>query len=75
MATKPLLIRYSGTLDGFEPSKTGTGRSKVLSYLWTYQNLTVDPSTRSGYYLIEAIKILRDFYKISPPTIKDPFLG
>lgn len=75
MDTKPLVIAYSGSLDAFNGHhKKGLFKS-VLQWFWTYKHDTVDASTRSAYYLIKAIGILKEKYGVTPAQIKIDLWG
>ncbi|MCO5237724.1 MAG: glycosyltransferase [Chitinophagaceae bacterium] len=68
-------IAYSGSLDGFDPKTRKRNRNFLCRWFWTFNNDTVDASTRSGYYLIQAIKILRDKYQVKPNDIQVDWWG
>jgi glycosyltransferase involved in cell wall biosynthesis len=60
MASKSMIkIAYSGSLDAFVAKKDRSIWDKFKSYFWTYKHQTVDSSTRSAYFLIQAIALLR----------------
>ncbi len=65
MDTKQIVIAYSGSLDAFQPVKKGGFFNEIKKWFWTYKHDTVDASTRSAYYLIRAIEILKNNYGIS----------
>lgn len=75
MATKKLIIAYSGSLDAYDGNKFKKHLSNILKWFWTYKNNTVDSSTRSAYYLIKAVRILKDNYNIQPNQIGFQFWG
>ncbi|CAG5079759.1 glycosyltransferase [Parvicella tangerina] len=65
MATKRLHVCYAGTLAGATESEVlsmALGRSSnwLKKLFWTYSNDSVNFSTRTGYYLIKAVRILKD---------------
>jgi glycosyltransferase involved in cell wall biosynthesis len=60
MASRSMIkIAYSGSLDAFEAKKDNNIWDKFKSYFWTYKHQTVDSSTRSAYFLIQAIVLLK----------------
>lgn len=75
MATKKLIIAYSGSLDAYNGNKSKKHLSSILKWFWTYKHNTVDSSTRSAYYLIKAVRILKDNYNIQPNQIGFQFWG
>jgi glycosyltransferase involved in cell wall biosynthesis len=75
MDSKPLIIAYSGSLDAFENKPKNTLFKKLIQWFWTYKHDTVDASTRSAYYLIKALAILKSKYQIGPDKIKFHFWG
>ena len=48
-------IGYGGVLGAYKPK---SGRNKIFDYLWTYQVDNIDASTRSAYFLFQAISNL-----------------
>ena len=72
---KSVIIAYSGSLDAFRNEKS-LGIFRFLKELfWTYKHRTVDPSTRTAYYLIKAVGILKREYGISPSELKIELWG
>src|SRR5688572_13893451 len=72
---KPLTISYSGSLDAYQPSKTNRIKKFFRDWFWTYKHDTVDASTRSAYYLIKAITLLKEKYRINPAELKVELWG
>lgn len=69
-------IAYSGSLGGFDPNiPLRKGHSFLHKWFWTFNNDIVDASTRSGYYLIQAIKILKNDYQIQPKSLQISWWG
>lgn len=68
-------ICYSGSLAFNVEKRKVNAFTKLKEWLWTFQNETVDSSTRSGYYLIQAVKILKDNYGVTPQQLKLSFWG
>lgn len=75
MDIKCLTIGYSGTLGTFDGIPLKKKRNKLRDIFWTFNNDTVDASTRSGFYLINAVKILKDNYGVQPDQLKVSFWG
>lgn len=78
MATrnKALIIAYAGSLKGGRTVRhKKTILNKIKTYFWTYQPQNIDPATRTGSYLIEAISILRDKYKVPKELLKVKLWG
>lgn len=72
---KSLTIAYSGSLDSYEPTgKSGFIRS-MTQWFWTFRNTTVDSSTRSGYYFIQAVAILQSRYGVKPSQLQVHWWG
>jgi glycosyltransferase involved in cell wall biosynthesis len=68
---KPLIISYSGSLDAYDPDKKRNSvLSGILQWVWTYKHNTVDPSTRSAFYLIGAVKLLKEIHQVTPAQLK-----
>lgn len=62
-----LSIGYSGSLNSFAPKKGMNVISRFINnYFWTYRNSNIDSSTRSGYFLIQAVKLLNEKGLIQP---------
>jgi hypothetical protein len=72
---KPLTIAYGGSLDSFEPKKKSRLIHSVLQWFWTFRNTTVDPSTRSGYFFINAVALLQSNYGIKPSELQVHWWG
>jgi glycosyltransferase involved in cell wall biosynthesis len=71
MAINTITICYSGTLNSFNGSKSnGTILKWLRDWFWTYSNNSVDASTRSAYYLIHAVRILKQEHNISCNQLK-----
>jgi len=75
MDIKPIIIAYSGSLDAYQPSNRTSSLFGLKKWFWTFKNNTVDASTRSAYFLIKAVKILREKYNISPSQLTFHFWG
>jgi glycosyltransferase involved in cell wall biosynthesis len=66
MATEgPLIIGYAGSLDFFDPIRPVRAKSGIRDWFWTYRHTATDPSTRSGYYLFLALKMLKEQFNRS----------
>jgi glycosyltransferase involved in cell wall biosynthesis len=74
MDSKAIKIGYGGTLN-YRPSNSGSPLYKLKKYLWTYSNDNINASTRSGFYLIRAIQILKEKHQVSPKEIQIIFWG
>lgn len=59
-----LILAYSGSLNAYTPGNKNNWLNWVKGLFWTYHHDTVDNSTRSGYYLIKAVRILKDKYNV-----------
>jgi len=68
-------ICYSGSLDGFDPNLKSCKKSFFKRWFWTFNNNNVDSSTRSGYYFIKAIAVLKRKNLISPEMIQVKWWG
>lgn len=66
MDTKQIVIAYSGSLDAYQPTKKNSFLYGIKKWIWTYKHDTVNASTRSAYYLIKAIELLKNKYNITP---------
>ena len=75
MDSKPIVIAYSGSLDAFSGHRKKGLFKSVLQWFWTYKHDTVDASTRSAYYLIKAIRILKEKHGVTPAQLKMSFWG
>ena len=73
--SKPLKIAYSGSLDAKRPIKSKGLFKQFKNLFWTYKHDVVDPSTRSAYYLIKAIGILKRDFIIRPDEIQIELWG
>jgi glycosyltransferase involved in cell wall biosynthesis len=75
MAIRKLIIAYSGSLDAYQPATNRNLLSGFKQWFWTYKHDTVDSSTRSAYYLIKAIGILKAKFNITPEQLQCNFWG
>ncbi|MCC6818896.1 MAG: hypothetical protein IT245_08395 [Bacteroidia bacterium] len=75
MDSKTLIIAYSGSLDAFDLKAKKNFWKPILKWFWTYKHNSVDSSTRSAFYLINAVKILKSKYGITPQQLKFQFWG
>lgn len=75
MDIKQIVIAYSGSLDAYQPAKKGGFLNGIKKWIWTYKHDTVDASTRSAYYLIKALEILKNKYGITPKQISIQLWG
>lgn len=76
MVSNPQIhICYSGSLDGYKPTPSDSKAVSFAQYFWTYKHNNVDSSTRSGYFLIRAIEILKNKYSIKPEQLKVSLWG
>ncbi len=73
--SKPLLIAYSGSLDAKHPNSNSGILTFFKNIFWTYKHDVVDPSTRTAYYLIKSIGILKRDYNIKPNEIQIELWG
>jgi len=74
MDTKPLILGYGGTLSYKTPFMKSF-LQKVKNYIWTYSNQNIDSSIRSGYFLIKAIKVLKEKNGLEPRDLQIHFWG
>ena len=65
----PLVIAYSGSLDARQIKSSNRLLKAVKNLFWTYKHDTVDPSTRTAYYLIQTVKVLKNTYGILPEEL------
>lgn len=70
-----LKIAYSGSLDAHFPKGKPSVFSRIVGLFWTYKHNTVDSSTRSAYYLIKAIVILKEKHRVSPDDLQIELWG
>lgn len=70
-----LILAYSGSLNAYTPSNKHNWLKWIKGFFWTYNHDTVDDSTRSGYYLIKAVRILKDKYQVNPQELKIQLWG
>ncbi len=75
MAFNTITIAYSGSLDAYVPKKKRNFLDFLMQWFWTYKHDTVDSSTRSAYYLIKAVKILKEKHGIRHDQINFDFWG
>lgn len=76
MAISALKIRYSGSLNAYFPKKEATAFKRFFTdYFWTFNNRNIDASTRSAYFLIEAVRHLKDNHNIQPSQLKIELWG
>lgn len=75
MAFKTINIAYSGSLDAFLPQTKSGVLARLKQWFWTYKHDTVDASTRSAYYLIQAVGILKTKYAIGPDQLNIDLWG
>jgi len=61
-----LTISYSGSLDGFDPEINNFQNKGLKKWFWTFHNNNINPSTRSGFYLIKAVQKLVNDRQILP---------
>jgi glycosyltransferase involved in cell wall biosynthesis len=72
---RPLHISYSGSLDGYQPRSSSRFLRTLKDWFWTYKHNTVDPSTRSAYYLVKAVRILKERHAVKPGDLQFDFWG
>src|SRR5690554_586193 len=72
---KPIIIAYAGSLKGGTTTLSHTLFSIVLDYFWTYNPKNIEPSTRTGSYLLKAISILRDKHDVPKEKLQVWFWG
>lgn len=70
-----LVLAYSGSLNAFTPGNKSNWWKWVKGLFWTYNHDTVDHSTRSGYYLIKAVRILKEKYKVQADELNIQLWG
>ncbi|HEY1047206.1 MAG TPA: glycosyltransferase [Bacteroidia bacterium] len=70
-----LILAYSGSLNAYTPSNKHSYLKWIKGLFWTYKHDTVDDSTRSAYYLIKAIRILKDKYQVKPEELNIQLWG
>jgi glycosyltransferase involved in cell wall biosynthesis len=76
MDTKqPLSISYSGSLDGYQPHSSNRILKTLKNWFWTYKHDTVDSSTRSAYYLVKAVRVLKERHSVRPEDLQFDFWG
>ena len=77
MATdRPLTIAYAGSLNAYQPKPGGEPWWQgIRDYLWTYKVKNLRPYTRSGYYLIQALKILKEEHQITSSELQVDLWG
>lgn len=76
MATSTLKICYSGSLNAYFPKKeVGAFKRFFLDIFWTFNNKNIDASTRSAYYLILAVKYLKEQHNILPNQLSIELWG
>ena len=75
MDSKQLQIAYSGSLDAFDPNHTAGFAKCLKQWFWTFKNDTVDSSTRSAYYLIQAVQLLKSEYGVTSDQLQLKFWG
>ena len=63
-----LQIAYSGTLEAYGAPKH-KWLKRLLGLFWTYKNDRIDASTRSAFYLIQAVAILKTKFGIHPEEL------
>jgi len=67
---KPIIIGYSGSLAYYNPSAKIYRNSFIRDWFWTYNHLSTDPSTRSPFFLFQAVLYLKNVYKIDGKQIQ-----
>lgn len=72
---KALVIGYAGSLSYFDGKKNKKLLFSLRDWCWTYNHKVTDPSTRSAYYLFEALKVLREKNNITSSQIRVDFWG
>lgn len=76
MATKQIKICYSGSLSAFKKQGSRNRIKQFLfDYFWTFNNRNIDSSTRSAYYLIMAVKHLKEVHQITPHQLSIELWG
>ncbi len=75
VSERPLIVAYSGSLDAYRPKSKNGFWGKILQWFWTYKHDTVDSSTRTAYFLIKAVKVLKDEYGIIPAGLQIKLWG
>ena len=75
-STKTVTIGYAGTLSGYTPVKNTKGIIPVVRrYFWTYNHNHVNSNTRSGYYLINAVKKLKERFPLDAERLSIQLWG
>ncbi len=72
---KPLVIGYSGSLAFYEGEKQPVKGGGVRDWIWTYNHMVTDPSTRSASFLFRAVSELKKKYNITPLQLKITLWG
>lgn len=72
---QPFVIGYAGSLSFFDGRKKKSSLFSLRDWFWTYNYKVTDASTRSAYYLFEALKILREKNNITSSQICVNFWG
>ena len=62
---QPITIAYAGNLKGYQPPENKSFFSFIKEWIWTYSVKNIDSSTRTGYFLFKAIKILKEENEIN----------
>ena len=70
-----LILAYSGSLNAYTPENKLKWLNRIKGFFWTYHHDTVDDSTRSGYYLIKAVRILKEKYQIQSDELNIQLWG
>lgn len=70
----PLIIGYSGSLAWYGGEALSFG-GRVKDWFWTYSHRITDPSTRSAWYLFQAIRLVKEKYGIAPSMLSLEFWG
>lgn len=71
---QPLVIGYSGSL-AWSDGTPRTPQSRLRDYFWTYEHHVTDPSTRSAYFLFDALRELKQQHKITAADIRVELWG
>lgn len=72
---RQIVIAYSGSLDAYRPQLKTRFIKSLLQWFWTFKNNNIDSSTRTAHYLIQAVKVLKKKYGISPQQLQIQLWG
>ena len=72
---KPIIIGYAGSLSYYDPENSFYENSFLKDWFWTYNHLSNNPSSRSAYFLFQAMRVLKKQFNLNKTNIQISLWG